>query len=60
MQEKEGLEVAQVILPKGILEYFDFNGIKHTVDMPTKLTTPCRSKLTTLCRYCLTTPLLLS
>ena len=30
MQEKEGLEVAQVILPKGILEYFDFNGIKHT------------------------------
>ena len=30
------------------------------VDMPTKLTTRCRSILTTSCRYCLTTPLLLS
>lgn len=30
MQEKEGLEIAQVVLPKGILEYFDFNGIEHT------------------------------
>ena len=38
----------------------DLQKIKGIVDMPTKLTTPCRSKLTTLCRYCLTTPLLLS
>ena len=30
------------------------------MDMPTKLTTRCRSILTTSCRYCLTTPLLLS
>jgi integrase len=34
--------------------------IAGKVDMPTKLTTPCRSKLTTSCRYFLTTPLLLS
>jgi exonuclease SbcC len=34
--------------------------ITGTVDMPTKLTTPCRSKLTSPCRSGLTTPLLLS
>lgn len=30
MQEKEGLDIAQVVLPKGILEYFDLTGVKHT------------------------------
>ena len=30
----------------------------RNLDMPTKLTTPCRFNLTTLCRYVLTTPLL--
>ena len=34
--------------------------IDNMVDMPTKLTTPCRSKLTSPCRSGLTTPLLLS
>ena len=28
MQQKEGLDIAQVILPQGILEFFDFNGIE--------------------------------
>jgi hypothetical protein len=30
MQEKEGYDIAQCILPNGILEYFDFKKIEQT------------------------------
>ena len=30
MQQKEGIDIAQVVLPQGILEYFDFTGLEHT------------------------------
>jgi hypothetical protein len=30
MQQKEGLNIAQVVLPQGILEYFDFTGLEDT------------------------------
>ena len=51
----------QEIKPDDLFLFFGtFRKTVDNVDMPTKLTTPCRSKLTTLCRYCLTTPLLLS
>jgi len=38
------------------LEYYSL--MIGIMDMPTKLTTPCRFKLPTFCRYSLTTPLL--
>ena len=30
MQQKEGIDIAQVVLPQGILEYFDFTGLEDT------------------------------
>ena len=30
MQEKEGLEIAELILPNGILEYFDITNVKQS------------------------------
>ncbi|MEI6750770.1 MAG: transposase family protein [Bacteroidota bacterium] len=30
MQEKEGLEIAELILPTGILEYFDVTNVKQS------------------------------
>ena len=58
IKKGESIEDEEVIIRSGdgIEHFVSVNAVP--VDMPTKLTTPCRFILPTFCRYSLTTPLL--